>query len=222
MSEKYLKEIEYVGSEDGFSEGNSTLKDYEGNLKNFQIDEFRIHNYDRDPRMEGIFADNTEKGSFVAFYPFGEADGEEYDQIVFLPGEEVVEIREGYLDNDERKEFGLFTDKNAYLADWDASNQDVKFKKYSAPDGQEITDGQIFYGNPIIATNSRVKAKDIEFKFYKLGNGSWKPFFSEGFIKGMVEKLRLKNPVINSPPIHLFIPKLCWWRTSMVMVKQNY
>ncbi|MBS3789238.1 hypothetical protein KGY79_13715 [Candidatus Bipolaricaulota bacterium] len=107
VSEDYLKEIGYGESEDKSKQTSFSDKElvetseYEGDLEDFQVDEFYIDDFDGDPEVEGVFAYNQtsfkfgisgdqddveeERSSLIALYPFRDEEKQIYRNLIKIP-----------------------------------------------------------------------------------------------------------------------------------------
>ncbi|MFB6075801.1 MAG: hypothetical protein ABEK17_01520 [Candidatus Aenigmatarchaeota archaeon] len=156
------------------------------------IDQFRIHDFDGDENVEGVFADNQivngDKRALLAFYPFGEEDGDIHNTIYVMEGQHVKEIREDDIDGDGKQEVGIYGERDVLTADWKIDEQDLDFEKYEVPRGKTITDGQMLDGKHFIAVNDQ-DGKDYEFDFYQREDGVWKPVLSESTKEHVLQNL---------------------------------
>lgn len=100
----------------------------------------------------------------------------------------MVEIREGNLDQDSRKEAAIFSENAVLIADWRATDHDLGLRQYPAPDGTIITDGQILDGKVFIATKDK-GSSDFQFDFYQRENLLWRPVLSESLTEHVLRHL---------------------------------
>ncbi|MFW6111382.1 MAG: hypothetical protein ACOC6H_05035 [Thermoproteota archaeon] len=217
VNEDYLNEIGYEESEDEkASEEETVLTDFGEKINivdsndplpeelrdkigsKYQIDEFRLEDFDGYSGDEGVFADNLtvngEKMSIIAFYPFGSNEWDAHDTAYVLRGQHVNEIREGDLDGDGNPEVSIFAEDGVYNVDSNRGGKKVKFLgKYPAPSNQRIVDGEIEDGIPYIAVRGESDL-DVEFSIKKWRDGKWKSAISDNMRERVLNYLVTEAP----------------------------